>query len=147
MKTSICCLLFLAFTACDVAKKRNKEVAATGNDWYQKNYTYSDGSANRYVFSKNMFEYFPVSPAESSTGMYSGGSPVKKVPELNLFYALVDTIKLAFETKKDHADSREKGTGLIEIREEGKSSQFMVKFRSSSQQMIEQVLKQLKDSK
>jgi hypothetical protein len=87
-------LLLLTFSGCDVTKKRDKEVAATGNAWYLKSYVYSDGNANRYVFSKNGFEYFPVSPAESSTGNYSGGTYIKKLPELNLFYALVDKIKI-----------------------------------------------------
>ncbi|MBC7875032.1 MAG: hypothetical protein H7Y01_13600, partial [Ferruginibacter sp.] len=108
----------LLLTSCDVTKKRNKEVAATGNAWYLKNYTYSDGNANRYVISKNGFEYFPVSPAESSTSNYSGGSYLKKLPELSLFYALVDNIKIAFETTADHTGTREKGTGLVEIHED-----------------------------
>ena len=88
---------------------------------------YSDGSANRYVFSKNGFEYFPVSPAESSSGIYSGGSYIKKLPELSLFYAVVDNIKMAFETKEDHTDVRQKGSGLIEIWEKESQSKFMIK--------------------
>ncbi len=140
-------LSIILITGCDVTKKRDKEVSATGNTWYQKDYVYSDGSANRYVFSKNGFEYFPVSPAESSSGTYSGGNYIKKLPELTLFYALVDNIKIAFETKADHTDLRQKGSGLIEIKEDGNPTQFMIKMGSRSQQLIEEVLTQLKVSR
>lgn len=41
--------------------------------------SYSDGSANRYVFNADgdgaHFEYKPVRPEQSSTGTYSGGAP------------------------------------------------------------------------
>lgn len=140
-------LSMILIISCTVTKKRNKQVAATGNTWYQKEYVYSDGSANRYVFSKNRFEYFPVSPAKSSSGNYSGGTNIKKLPELSLFYAVADKIKMAYETKADHTDSRGKGTGMIEIREEGNQSKFMIKMGSPSQQEIEKILKQIKYSK
>jgi hypothetical protein len=140
-------LAILLLTSCDVTKKRNKQIAATGNSWYQKDYVYSDGSANRYVFNKNGFEYFPVTPAESSSGTYSGGSYIKKLPELSLFYAVADNFKMAYETKADHTDSRAKGTGLIEIRGGDTQAKFMIKMGSASQQGIEKILKQIKDSK
>ncbi len=38
--------------------------------------TYSDGSANGYVFNGDgTFTYNPVRPEQSSTGMYCGGDP------------------------------------------------------------------------
>ena len=137
----------LFITSCDVTKKRNKQVAATGNSWYQKEYVYADGSANRYVFSKNGFEYFPISPAESSSGTYSGGTYIKKLPELNLFYAVVDNIKMAYESKADHTDARQMGSGLIEISEAGAQQKFMIKMGSKSQQLIEKVLKKIKETR
>jgi hypothetical protein len=140
-------LSILLLTSCDVTKKGNKHVAATGNNWYQKDYMYSDGSANRYVFNKNGFEYFPVNPAESSSGSYSGGIYIKKMPELPLFYALADNIKMAYETKTDHIDMRQKGSGLIEFSEAGIQSKFMIQMNSKSQQGIEKILNQIKDSK
>lgn len=123
------------------------EIAATGNPWYQKDYVYSDGSANRYVFNKNEFEYFPVSPAQSSSGTYSGGTYINKKPELSLFYAVVDNIKMAYETKTDHTDIRQMGSGLIEISEPGSQSKFMIKMGSKSQQLIEAALKKIKETK
>ncbi len=140
-------LSIILLTSCDVTKKRNKQVATTGNNWYQKDYVYSDGSANRYVFNKNGFEYFPVSPAESSSGTYSGGTYIKKLPELSLFYALADNIKMAYETKADHIDMRQKGSGLIEISEAGNQTKFMIKMGSTSQLQIEKILKEIKELK
>jgi hypothetical protein len=117
------------------------------NPWHFGSYVYSDGSANRYVFSKDGFEYFPVSPAQSSSGTYSGGTYIKKLPELSLYYKLVDNIKLAFETKSDHSNSRQKGSSLIDIIENGNQVKFMLKMGSGSQQMIEKVLKEIKETK
>jgi hypothetical protein len=148
-KLSVLALLssMLFITSCDVAKKGNKQLATNDNNWYQKDYVYSDGSANRYVFSKNGFEYFPVSPAESSSGTYSGGTYIKKLPELSLFYALADNIKMAYETKADHTDMRQKGSGLIETQEAGHQTKFMIKMGSKSQLQIEKILKEIKESK
>ncbi len=123
------------------------EIAATGNPWYQKDYVYSDGSANRYVFNKNEFEYFPVSPAQSSSGTYSGGTYIKKMPELSLFYAVVDNIKMAYENKTDQTDARQMGSGLIEITEPGNQQKFMIKMGSTSQKLIEGALKKMKETK
>lgn len=133
--------------ACDVSKKRNSEVAATGNAWYEKNYRYADGNANQYVFSKNSFEYFPVKAAQSSSGTYNGGTYIKKLPELKSFFALADLVKAAYETKSDHITKREMGSGAIEIWEGGNKMDFIVKPGSVSQQKIEAVLKELKESR
>jgi hypothetical protein len=116
LNVSLLVLSTILITSCDVTKKRNKQLAATGNPWYQKNYVYSDGSSNRYVFSKNGFEYFPISPAESSSGSYDGGRYIKRLPALNQFYELVDIIKASCEASAYHSQKREMGTGLIERR-------------------------------
>jgi hypothetical protein len=143
---TICLLLTILIAGCGVSKKRNKEVAATGNDWYLKNYTYADGNANRYVFSKNGFEYFPVSPAESSSGSYDGGRYIKKLPDLNQFYELVDIIKASFEATVDHNQNREKGTGLIEVRgvDNNLVNTWILKYNAPSQEKLEAQLKLMK---
>lgn len=133
--------------ACDVSKKRNREVVATGNAWYEKNYRYADGNANEYVFSKNSFEYFPVKPAQSSSGTYDGGTYIKKLPDLKGFFALADLVKSAYETKADHIMKREMGSGAIEIWEGGNKMAFIVKPGSASQQKIEAALKKLKEAR
>ncbi len=38
-------------------------------------YTYYDGNNNEYVIQPGLLEYKPVQPAESSSGVYSGGVP------------------------------------------------------------------------
>jgi hypothetical protein len=42
-------------------------------------FQYADGAANLYLLRADSLEYRPVTPAESSTGIYSGGEP-KTVP-------------------------------------------------------------------
>ena len=140
-------LLFLTFSGCDVTKKRDKEVAKKNNAWYLKTYIYADGSGNKYVFNKNMFEYFPVKPENSSTGTYSGGVYVKLIPELNKFYQVVDLIQKAYESKKDHSENREKGTGSFRIEDGGTITEFILNMRYSVKIEIEKLLREIKETK
>ena len=137
-------LLILAFTSCDVTKKRDRDVAEKNNSWYFKNYTYADGNGNRYVFNKNSFEYFPVRASESSSGNYDGGQYIKKQPQLKKFYKIVDLIQSAYEAKAEHTQNREKGTGSIKIQDGKILLAFIIKYRSDWQQMIEAALADLK---
>lgn len=137
-------ILILAFTSCDVTKKRDRAVAEKNNSWYLKNYTYADGNGNRYEFNKNSFEYFPVSASESSSGNYDGGQYIKKQPQLEKFYKIVDLIQSAYEAKADHIQNREMGTGSIKIHDGKILLAFIIKYRSEWQQMIEAALADLK---
>ncbi len=145
-KTIWLLLSTILIASCDITKKRNMEVAATGNDWYLKKYMYSDGNSNRYIFSKNGFEYFPVSPAESSSGIYDGGRHIKKLPALKQFYELVDIIKASYEATADYIQKRELGTGLIEVRGEDNKliNTWILKYNSDSQKKLEAKLKLMK---
>ena len=112
-----------------------------------KKYVYSDGNGNRYEFSKNSFQYFPVKPAESSTGIYDGGDPVKNQPDPDLFANITSLIDQAWEAKADHSPEREKGTGKIEIIDGAVSSVFILKMHSTWRSDIEAVLVKMKTGK
>jgi hypothetical protein len=95
--------------------------------------TYSDGSANGYRFWKDSegqvahFEYSPVQPRESSTGMYSGGEPAngvlnpKQVEEV-----WQGIVRLEADTKL-HAAERMKGTGAFALKVPGGDRKFTIK--------------------
>lgn len=85
--------------------------------------TYADGAANVYRFMQVApgapvtFEYTPVTPAQSSTGTYSGGEPVHAElatddARLRELWRRIDA--LAADTAA-HGPDRNKGTGLFRV--------------------------------
>jgi hypothetical protein len=79
----------------------------------------SDGSANAFHFTRDAgrvhFVYDPVTPAQSSSGLYSGGPPREEElassdPRLTELWAMLE--RLARDETK-HAPARAKGTGAI----------------------------------
>lgn len=137
-------LLIIVLTGCIGGKKNTVGGTKSENSWYVKNYTYADGNGNRYVFNKNSFEYVPVRASESSSGSYDGGIYIKKQPEPEKFYKIVDLIQSAYEAKADHTPNREKGTGSIKIQDKNTLLAFIIKYRSKWQTIIEAALADLK---
>ncbi len=140
-KISIVLLLCSFLFACNSTKKNS-----SANPVYDMVYTYSDGNANKFIVSSASFEYIPVTPAESSSGTYSGGTPVINKPNTALFQKAADMMQAAQLATSDHADQRQKGTGQVEIRDGDKISTFYLKMGSASQQQIEAALAELKTS-
>jgi hypothetical protein len=93
---------------------------------------YADGSANLYRFEAEpkrvRFSYEPVSPAESSTGMYSGGTPIDQIlaaddPRLATLWE--HTQALEADTRR-HVDERQKGDGAFTVTSGGNRRRFLV---------------------
>ncbi len=87
------------------------------------NIHYADGSANAYHLTHPgaeadvLFEYVPVTPERSSTGMYSGGPPRKEAlpaddPRLAELWRLI--ARLQSDTSL-HTGERAKGTGALSV--------------------------------
>ncbi|MBL8020845.1 MAG: hypothetical protein JNM27_14335 [Leptospirales bacterium] len=73
-----------------------------------------DGSNNRYRVGQTLLFYDPVTPAESSSGLYSGGEPAAfalKKPEQAKLSLLLDR---CFQTTEGKASERVKGSYLIQ---------------------------------
>jgi hypothetical protein len=92
--------------------------------------TYLDGSANRYTFTgagdSATFEYDPVTPERSSTGMYSGGDPRSGRLDRAQVSALWQQIR-AFEANPViHTPDRAKGTGDFTIVEDEVARSFII---------------------
>jgi len=95
--------------------------------------TYHDGSANGYRFWKDAegedahFEYSPVQPSKSSTGMYSGGEPAKGVlSPAQIEEAWQRIVRLESDTKL-HAAERMKGTGAFGLKAPSGNRNFIIK--------------------
>ena len=95
--------------------------------------TYSDGSANGYRFWRDSegkdahFEYSPVQPKESSTGMYSGGQPANGVLKPEQVEGLWQRIVRLESDTKLHAAERMKGTGAFALKAPSGSRKFIIK--------------------
>ena len=94
--------------------------------------SYSDGSANNYQFKQDTkegevyFEYIPVRPEQSSTGMYSGGDPRKGLLDKNQTAELEKWLdKLEKETSL-HAKDRIKGSGSFRIKSGSETRSFLI---------------------
>ena len=95
--------------------------------------TYSDGSANGYRFWRDSeaeaahFEYSPVQPGKSSTGMYSGGEPANGVLNPKQVEEVWQRIVRLEADTKLHAAERMKGTGAFGLKASSGNRNFIIK--------------------
>lgn len=111
---------------------------------------YHDGSGNHVVFWQERpdeaeFEYIPIQPKHSSSGVYSGGQPQQG----RLTAARVQQLWLQLSTlPKDttqHVTKRMKGTGAFRLQEGPRVTQFLLGDGSALREfhaMVKQLLKE-----
>lgn len=102
-----------------------------------KTYTYIDGNNNTYTIRPDSIFYKPVTPAESSSGIYSGGEPKAVKLSAEQFAKIEAMIKAIWKDKKIHCDKREMGYGTIVI----KKSSIFLSTNDKSKLQLEQELK------
>lgn len=92
---------------------------------------YADGSANAYHFHAEgdgaRFEYVPVTPERSSTGMYSGGPPRAGVLDAAATATLWRHVRELEAATTLHVEERGKGTGLFHVDEGSGERRFVVR--------------------
>ena len=82
---------------------------------------YADGSANVYRFAATAsgvrFTYEPVTPSQSSTGMYSGGDPVDAELALDdpRIVTLWQHVRALEADRANHVSDRNKGDGAVTV--------------------------------
>jgi hypothetical protein len=106
--------------------------------------SYSDGNSNEYLIKPEVINYIPVSPENSSSGIYSGGSAV--VMDINpdnqqFNMAFIKAIKLK-ENKDIVLESRPMGSGLIKLKFKNSEMSVIIKDCSELSE-FEDYLKQL----
>ncbi|KOY85783.1 hypothetical protein AD998_06095 [bacterium 336/3] len=90
------------------------EIAKFKNLPKNYSYIYADGSANIWLISDKTIEYKPVTKEMSSSGMYDGGKPFKKEITEAQYKEIQVLLKKGLQNTAIHAESRNKGTGVIE---------------------------------
>lgn len=104
-------------------------------------YQYADGSGNVYALRGKDLSYNPVTPAESSTGTYSGGVP--KTVSLTSLQAetVIRLIEKGMNAADEQSESRDKGTGVIAIESGNKKRECNLRMDSKAKEDIELLLK------
>jgi hypothetical protein len=107
-----------------------EENAAPEAPW---NVVFHDGSGNGYRFWKasrkegTRFEYSPVQPENSSTGMYTGGEPKKGRVDGKRVRELWRWVRRLEGDASLRTDSRDKGTGAFRVQDPaGGDRQFII---------------------
>lgn len=102
-------------------------------------YEYVDGNGNLYAISNSSIVYDPVTPEESSTGMYSGGEAYTAPLEQKQFDQIEATFKKVIEHKEDISETRSMGTGTLIVLPSKKT--YIFKMNSSSKKEIDEVIR------
>jgi hypothetical protein len=93
---------------------------------------YADGSANAYRFEATAagvrFVYDPMTPARSSSGMYSGGDPAERMLSLDdpRIAELWQQVRALEADTAHHASERCKGDGAVTLSGDGATRSFLV---------------------
>jgi hypothetical protein len=89
--------------------------------------SYSDGSGNTFHLKEGVLTYDPVTPAESSSGIYSGGDPWSTTLVPEKFSTLSLKLNEAIGKKSIHLKTRTMGSGLLILTSAtGKSSKWIL---------------------
>jgi hypothetical protein len=108
-----------------------------------KSIQYSDQNNNRYSITSSSFKYDPITPNESSSGVYSGGDPVQVVLSREDYNNILNLAERIMETSEGKDVKREMLTSVLVISEEGKTRQAILK-RSDERSELEDLLQELK---
>jgi hypothetical protein len=106
-------------------------------------YEYADGSGNVYVVKDLSVEYKPVTPRNSSSGVYSGGEPAHATVSSSQYDSLVNLLESAMANSSIHQENREMMTGLIVRYSNADPTRTVLKRDSSEKNAIETALKKL----
>lgn len=111
-----------------------------------KIYKYHDGSGNTYIVKKEdkaIIEYIPIKPSFSSSGVYDGGSHIKKEINESLYNKISLTLEAALTNKESHINNRVKMSGLIVIKVKQEENSCILAPNSKEIIKIEEILKEI----
>jgi hypothetical protein len=106
-------------------------------------YRYSDSSANTWKISTDSVEYIPMTPEMSSSGMYSGGNPVKKQISKSDYNKVKSEINNIVMNMSIQIKDRTKLSGVITIIEDQKKDLTILIDKSPEKESLEKLLKKL----
>jgi hypothetical protein len=138
MKKILCPLLVVNIFFLSMASCKTQDIIK---------YVYSDGNNNSYIIRKTELEYKPVTPMESSSGVYSGGNPRTIDLTQSEYDKIVAVLNKAIEDKSMHIDQRIMMSGLISVENQSGKQTYILGARSNSKAEIEAILKELLEKK
>lgn len=101
-------------------------------------HAYIDGNNNTYEIGERL-DYVPITPAQSSSGMYSGGAPMTVALDAESRAELLELLERIAADTENLLDDRPKGSGTV-IRGEQTS---VTRASSSLKAELEQRLRSL----
>ncbi len=106
-------------------------------------YEYADGSANVYRITDSTLNFIPVKPAESSSGIFSGGVPKTVQLKPSEFNQIRTVLEQGISNKGIHITNRVKMSGAITAINGKESRQYILKPNSMELRTIEELLNQI----
>lgn len=104
-------------------------------------YEYADSNGNRYHINSAELEYIPVTPAESSSGIYSGGEPKTVSISPGDYKTLHEIFQKAINNQEIHILNRVMMSGSIRITESSETTRYLIQPGCKEQIDIESTLK------
>ena len=95
--------------------------------------SYYDGSGNRYHFwqaSEDVdacFEYSPIVPSVSSSGLYSGGKPERRTVNEEQLESLWHWVDRLASNESLHSAQRTKGSGMFRLATSASERRFIIR--------------------
>jgi len=130
----------------DLAKARKpvsasaKEINLTVNN--MEKIKFVDQNNNVYSIQKEMIDYRPMKPLESSSGVYSGGAPAKVKITPAIYDELTGKIIGIINNPRLQTEKRQMGTAMIYATRDGKTEKYTLP-KSHERTVLEQKLKDL----
>ena len=87
---------------------------------------YTDQNNNTYTITETSVEYDPITPAESSSGMYSGGEPWKKKIDNEVFYVIETWFNDISKDKPQHLKKRIKPSIVLSVKKGKKKEKVLI---------------------
>ena len=105
-------------------------------------FDYIDGNNNIYHISPKLLEYQPITPDQSSSGIYSGGHAVKKHLNNEDYQLLINAVQTALNNHAIHIEQRLMGSAMIVYN--NKKTTVLLKHDAKETQALDLFLKTLR---
>lgn len=110
------------------------------------NYSYTDQNNNSYYISENEIRYVPISPSESSSGVYSGGTKKSVSISKTQFSEISKKCDAIFNTPNLQTNQRRMMTSILRFSNSSESKKIILK-TSEEREELEYILKEFCDLK
>ena len=123
----------------------------------QNEFSYSDGNNNTYTLKKSvstktgeteyLATYSPVTPANSSSGIYSGGTPLETRISGTQFESVAQMITQLAKDSRQHVENRVMGSGMVVYSKKKKQKMYLLSPESGGKKELENKLRELMKSR